>query len=205
MALLAGGGIGLAACGSAQASAAPTTTTTVLKTTGPGWKDGYWVGTGSATDQAAVYLAKRAINAGQGDNIAEGKALAPDLEWSQVQQFWAKKAKMGIEPVLDSLNPGDPAGMKLASFKITQSLVSASGSTVGEVTIKLCGADHLWPIDTATGQLDLNASSWAGLAVWTATERYVSTGWQIRGWSSGKAVATCPSTYQSPTNAKATI
>ena len=80
---------GLAACGSHNRTVgggpggSTSTAKSVTTTTGPGWENGIWVGTGSAQDQQLIYVAKEsAILSDIGYSF--GNAAS---DWSQVAQY----------------------------------------------------------------------------------------------------------------------
>ena len=201
LAILAAGGIGLAACGSSGSSniagpppgvSANSASTTVAPTTTvpPGFKDGFWVGTGSATDQEIVYVAKEA-NFLSTDQLqsAVKEYVTPGL-WSAMQQAMANDLAQGIVFV-PGTNPADPAGMKPAAFTITQPPTTPSGTNMTVATVQICGIDTAYGEYRSTGKPVPGIIGETGPALWTVTEEDTSAGWRVTNIAAQVAPA-CP-------------
>ncbi|MDA8374073.1 MAG: hypothetical protein M0Z91_07500 [Actinomycetota bacterium] len=201
LAILAAGGIGLAACGSSGSSniagpppgvSANSTSTTVAPTTTvpPGFKNGFWVGTGSATDQEIVYVAKEgAFLTALGQPPAAAQYFTPSL-WASAKVALAKQTSEGIVFVPGS-NTSDPGGIKPAAFTITQPPTTPSGTNMTVATVQICSIDTAYGEYKSTGKPVPGPVGETGPELTTVNEELFAGKWLITN-ASGQAVSSCP-------------
>ena len=190
--LLGAGAIGLAACGSTTAASSTTTMP-------PGFESGFWVGTGSATDQQIVYTAKLAY-------FLTALGLQPDAQFVFTATEWQRELAYQAQVQADGivLKPGsnlkDPAGVKPAAFTITQQPVIPRNSTTNqaEATVKICAIVTAHGVFKASGVNVPGLLGYTGPVLTTTKEVETSSGGWLVSYSSAQTTSSCPPGHTPP-------
>ena len=186
-ALIAGGGLGLAACGSSPAGSS------VSPPGSSGFESGFWVGTGSKIDQQLVYTAKLAY-------YLTALSLEPGAQDLFTPQEWQREVttysqlQAGDVVVKPGADVKDPAGVKPAAFTITQQPVIPKGSTTNQVvaTVRICANVTAYAVFKGSGVRVPGLLGYSG-PVLTTTHLVDSPngGWLVN-YSTGAEVSSCP-------------
>lgn len=191
---------GLGACGSHGSPIAqpPETTTTAAAgttaTTGPGWEDGVWVGTGSAQDQELVYVAKE--SAIWSDLAGESDAAS---DWAQVAQYVTpgflqqlrlqlQRAEREHERFVDATEDG----IATAQAKVVTQPATVHGFTSASVEVCAVGQERYVADSTGKPIPGLLGAVGPELGVYTETRSSSSSTWLLNA-TIGKAIQRCPS------------
>ncbi len=210
--LLLFAGVTLAACGSAGASATAKASTTSAPeataaptTTGapkvpPGFKNGAWVGTGSAIDQQLVYIAKMAVVAASLIPDSTGKYSAQQLSEfgtyyisADIAPFESSTEQMYSQGmvIVSGANVADPSGAMPAWFSIQQQPTTNTSLGTQTASVVLCLVDTAHAEYKATGKPVSGLVGYAGPARLTVSEELTPQGWKVLG-EMAQEVTSCP-------------
>ena len=172
------------------------------------WADGLYVGNGSLTDKQIIFAAKQVDFASQEispqavrkdstqvehDLIGSISKYTTQSAVSTILSALKNAAKTGNSAVLTGKNPVDPTGIVDADYQVTHigARVTSSSGHVTDASVLACVNSQIYNVN-ASGAKVAGVAGETGDFAWTDTMQQTASGWIMTGWSTTKAVSSCP-------------